>query len=142
MKTWTPSEHEVERKWHVVNADGKVLGRLCTEVTNILRGKNKAEYTPHLDVGDFVVVINCEKIKLTGKKWETKRYYRHSGWFGGLKSLSAQQLLESKPDMLIHEAVKGMLPQNKMREKMLLKLKIYVGGEHPHSAQKPEALSV
>lgn len=142
MKTWTPSKHEVERKWHVVDADGKVLGRLATEVTNILRGKNKAEYTPHIDTGDFVVVLNAKKIVMTGKKWDTKRYYRHSGWFGGLKSLSAKEMLEKSPETIILEAVKGMLPQNKMRDKLLLKLKVYEGSEHPHAAQKPEALSV
>jgi large subunit ribosomal protein L13 len=142
MKTWTPSKHEIDRNWHIVDAEGKVLGRLCTEIANILRGKNKPEYTPHIDTGDFVVVVNAEKFVLTGKKMETKRYYRHSGWFGGIKSLSAVQMLEQKPEMIIHEAVKGMLPQNKMRDKLLLKLKIYAGPEHPHTAQKPAALSV
>jgi len=142
MKTWTPSKYEIDRNWHIVDAEGKVLGRLCTEIANVLRGKNKAEYTPHIDTGDFVVVVNAEKFVMTGKKMQTKRYYRHSGWFGGIKSLTAEQMLEQKPEMIIHEAVKGMLPQNKMRDKLLLKLKIYAGPEHPHKAQKPEALSV
>jgi len=141
LKTWNAKATEIEQKWHVIDATGKVLGRLSTEISHILRGKNKATYTPHVDTGDFVVVINAEKIELTGNKWVEKRYYRHSEWFGGLKSMSAEQMREAKPDFIIREAVKGMLPKNKLARHMINKLKVYKGPEHPHHAQKPEALT-
>jgi len=130
-----------ERGWFLIDAQGQILGRLASEVASILRGKNKPVFTPHVDTGDFVVVINAEKIKLTGKKWDQKMYYRHSGYPGGLKSLSAKEVLEKKPEELIRHAVKGMLPKNRLGRKMLKKLKIYVGEEHPHEAQTPQTVS-
>ncbi len=146
-KTYNPSTYfaktgEVERKWHVVDASGKILGRLSTEIAMILRGKNKPQFTPHTDAGDFVVVINAEKIELTGNKWVEKKYYRHSEWFGGLKSLSAEQLREKDPGFIIEKAVWGMLPKNKLSRQLIKKLKIYAGPEHPHKAQKAEALNI
>ncbi len=133
---------EVERKWHVVDADGKILGRLSTEIANILRGKNKPQFTPHTDAGDFVVVVNAEKVKMTGKKWDVKNYYRHSEWFGGLKSLSAQQMREKDPGYVITHAVWGMLPKNKLSRELIKKLKVYAGPEHPHKAQKAQPLTI
>lgn len=126
-----------ERKWWVVDAEGKVLGRLATEVADVLRGKNKPIFTPHVDTGDFVVVVNAEKVKLTGKKWSEKMYHHHSGYPGGLKSVCAADLLRRKPEALIHHAVKGMLPKNRLGRKMIKKLKVYAGSEHPHEAQQP-----
>ncbi len=131
-----------DRKWVVIDAEGKVLGRLVTEIANILRGKNKPVYTPHVDTGDFVVVINAAKVKLTGKKWEQKVYYRHSGYIGGLKSLTAKEMLEKKPEELIRHAVKGMLPKNRLGRKIFKKLNVYEGSEHPHEAQQPTPLSL
>lgn len=122
-------------KWRLIDADGKVLGRLATEITNIIRGKDKPEYTPHTDTGDYVVVINAEKIVLTGNKWEDKEYQRYSGWVGGLKITTAQQMLDKHPERLIELAVKGMLPDNKIADAMIKKLKVYAGSEHPHKAQ-------
>lgn len=141
-KTYDPSTYfakdgEVERKWHVVDASGKILGRLSTEIANILRGKNKPQFTPHTDAGDFVVVINAEKVEMTGNKWVEKRYYRHSEWFGGLTSLSAQQVRDKDPGYIIEQAVWGMLPKNKLSRQLIKKLKVYKGPEHPHSAQQP-----
>jgi large subunit ribosomal protein L13 len=146
-KTYNPSSYfakdgEVERKWHVVDASGKILGRLSTEIALILRGKNKPTYTPHSDAGDFVVVVNAEKIEMTGNKWVEKRYYRHSEWFGGLKSLSAEQMREKDPAYIITKAVWGMLPKNKLSRQLINKLKVYAGPEHPHQAQKPAALNI
>jgi large subunit ribosomal protein L13 len=138
--TFARQETLTERKWWVVDADGKVLGRLATELADVLRGKNKAIFTPHVDTGDFVVVINAEKVKLTGKKLTEKMYYRHSGYLGGLKSLSAGELLRKKPEALIHHAVKGMLPKNRLGRSMIKKLKVYAGTEHPHEAQQPAPL--
>lgn len=138
--TFARQETLTERKWWVVDADGKVLGRLATELADVLRGKNKAIFTPHVDTGDFVVVINAEKVKLTGKKLTEKMYYRHSGYLGGLKSLSAGELLRKKPEALIHHAVKGMLPKNRLGRRMIKKLKVYAGTEHPHEAQQPAPL--
>jgi len=126
-----------QKKWCVVDAEGKVLGRLATEVANILRGKNKPFYTPHVDTGEFVVVINAAKVQLTGKKWTQKPYFHHSGYRGGLKELSAEALLEKKPEEMIRKAVKGMLPKNKLGRKTLKKLKVYASSEHPHEAQVP-----
>jgi len=138
MKTiFANKETLAERRWWLVDADGKVLGRLATEVADVLRGKNKAIFTPHVDTGDFVVVINAEKVKLTGNKLSDKMYHRHSGFIGGLKSISAGNLLQKKPEAVIQHAVKGMLPKNRLGRKMIKKLKVYAGPEHPHEAQQP-----
>ncbi len=142
MKTYFAGKEAIEdRNWCLVDAEGKVLGRLATEVANILRGKNKPIYTPHIDTGDFVVVVNADKVRLTGRKWEQKVYYRHSGYPGGLKSLTAKELWEKKPEELVRHAVKGMLPKNRLGRKMIKKLKIYVDNDHPHEAQKPITIS-
>lgn len=125
----------------MIDAKDKVLGRLATEVADILRGKNKAQYTPHVDTGDFVVVINAEKVQLTGKKWSQKVYYRHSGYPGGLKSISAEELLQKKPEELIRHAVRGMMPKSRLGRQMLKKLKVYTGDAHPHEAQEPALLT-
>jgi len=122
-------------KWRIVDATDKVLGRLSTEIADILRGKDKPEFTPHCDAGDYVIVTNCEKIKLTGNKWEGKIYERYSGWRSGLKKISAQDLFKKDPTALIIHSVTGMLPKNKMNDKVIKKLKVYVGNEHPHKAQ-------
>jgi large subunit ribosomal protein L13 len=134
--------NEVNRKWYIVDAEGKTLGRLATSIATILKGKHKPEYTPHVDTGDYVIVVNCEKVCLTGKKLDNKMYYRHTGYPGGLKSMDYRTLLEKKPEMAIFKAVKGMLPHNKLGRKMIKKLKVYKGSEHPHAAQKPEPLEV
>ncbi len=133
---------EVERKWYLVDASGKTLGRLASKIATVLMGKHKATYTPHVDTGDHVVVINADKVVLTGKKWDQKKYYRHSGYPGGLKVLTASQMREKHPERLIYLAVKRMLPKNKLGRKMLRKLKVYAGPEHPHEAQKPEPLDL
>lgn len=133
---------EVTREWYLVDADSKVLGRMATEIANILRGKKKAIYTPSVDTGDFVIVINAEKIALTGNKLADKTYYSHSGFPGGIKSITAGKLIDKKPEELIRKAVKGMLPKNKLARHMLKKLKIYAGAEHPHKAQQPKALDI
>lgn len=130
------------KKWLIVDADGKTLGRMAVNIANALRGKNRPEYTPHVDTGDFVVVINAEKVKLTGAKLEQKIYYRHTGYVGHLRSATAREMLEKKPEEVIMHAVKGMLPKNKLSQAMLKKLKVYRGPEHPHAAQKPAALEV
>ncbi|HBF13224.1 MAG TPA: 50S ribosomal protein L13 [Deltaproteobacteria bacterium] len=142
MATYQAKKGLVERKWHVINLEDKVLGRAATQIANILRGKNKAQYTPHVDVGDFVVAINASKIRLTGNKLEQKQYYWHSSYPGGIKSVSAQKLLKTKPNQVLIEAVKGMLPKNILGRKLIKKLKIYSGADHPHVAQKPEAYSL
>ncbi|MBN6187526.1 50S ribosomal protein L13 [Aneurinibacillus sp. BA2021] len=136
--TYMAKPNEVERKWYVVDAEGQTLGRLASEVAAILRGKFKPEFTPHVDAGDFVVVINAEKIQLTGKKMADKKYYRHSGYQGGLKVTTAGQMLATKPERVIELAVKGMLPKNRLGRKLIGKLNVYAGTEHPHQAQKPE----
>jgi large subunit ribosomal protein L13 len=130
---------EVERKWLVVDAAGQTLGRLASEVASLIRGKHKPEFTPHIDTGDFVVVINAEKIVLTGKKLQQKKYYRHSGYPGGLRTTTAQEMLNTKPERIIELAVYGMLPKNKLGHQLQTKLKVYAGAEHPHAAQQPEA---
>ncbi len=135
-------KEDVERKWYVVDASGKILGRLASQIAIRLMGKHKPIYTPHVDTGDYIIVINAEKIRLTGKKWEKKLYYRHSGYMGGLKVLTAKQMWEKRPERLIELAVKRMLPKNKLGRKMLKKLKIYAGPKHPHQAQKPIPLSL
>jgi large subunit ribosomal protein L13 len=142
MKTFVAKEHETERKWYLVDAQNKVLGRLASEIATRLRGKHKPIFTPHADTGDFIVVINAEKVALTGSKWDKKMYYRHSGYLGGLKQISAQKLLEKKPGDLIRFAVKGMLPRTSLGRRQLTKLKIYSGSTHPHEAQTPEKLEI
>jgi large subunit ribosomal protein L13 len=142
MKTEVAKLENVKRDWYLVDAQDAVLGRLATQVANVLRGKNKAIYTPSVDTGDFVIVVNAEKIALTGRKLADKTYYNHSGFTGGLKEISAGELLEKKPADLIKRAVKGMLPKNKLSRHMLKKLKIYAGGSHPHDAQQPKNLTL
>lgn len=142
MKTEVAKLENVKRDWYVVDAQDVVLGRLSTQVANILRGKNKAIYTPSVDTGDFVIVINAEKIALTGRKLADKTYYNHSGFPGGLKEVSAGELLDKKPIELIKRAVKGMLPKNKLSRHMLKKLKVYAGASHPHDAQQPKNLTL
>ena len=134
---------EVERRWYVADATDQVLGRLASRVAAILRGKHKPNYTPHVDTGDFVIVVNAEKVKLTGSKRESKTYYRHSGWAGGLRSITAAKVLAGPhPDRVVRDAVRGMLPKNSLGRKMLGKLKVYAGPDHPHAAQKPEELQL
>ena len=140
MKTYLPKVNVNERKWHLIDADGAVLGRLAAQVADILRGKNKAVYTPHLDAGDFVVVINAEKVKVTGKKETAKEYMTYSGWKGGEKYTTVEQLRAKHPEELIHHAVKGMIPKNRLGRVLLTKLKVFKGPKHPHAAQKPEPL--
>lgn len=138
MKTFMAKPLEVERKWYVIDASGQTLGRLASEVASILRGKHKAIYTPHVDTGDFVIVINADKIILTGNKLDQKKYRRHSGYPGGLKEMTYRSLLDKRPEKAIEVAVKGMLPHNRLGRKMFTKLKVYRGSEHPHQAQQPE----
>lgn len=142
MKTFMAKAEEVQRKWYVADADGKPLGRLASEVASILRGKNKPTYTPHVDTGDYVIVINAEKVVLTGNKLENKLYRRHSGWPGGLKEMNYRTLMAKSPEKVIELAVKGMLPHNSLGRAMFRKLKVYKGAEHEHQAQKPEALEI
>jgi large subunit ribosomal protein L13 len=140
MKTWNAKPADVERRWYVVDAEGETLGRLATRIADTLRGKRKPGYTPHVDTGDFVVVVNAEKIAVTGKKLEQKRYYRHSGYPGGLRSRTLAAELERRPTEVIRKAVKGMMPRNRLGRAQLGKLKVYAGPGHPHEAQQPEAL--
>ena len=140
MKTWNAKAEDVERRWYVVDAEGETLGRLATRIADTLRGKRKPEYTPHVDTGDFVVVVNAEKIAVTGKKLEEKRYYRHSGYPGGLRVRSLREELDRRPTEVVRKAVKGMLPRNRLANRQITKLKIYAGPEHPHEAQRPEPL--
>ncbi|WP_456434398.1 50S ribosomal protein L13 [Thermosulfuriphilus sp.] len=142
MKTPLPKVNEIKRKWYVVDAKDKVLGRLATQIALRLRGKHKPEFTPHLDTGDFIIVINADKVRLTGKKLSDKFYYRHSGYMGGLKVRSAAQMLSQKPEEVIRLAVKRMLPKNRLSRKLLKKLKVYRGEVHPHQAQRPEKLEL
>src|SRR5881398_3203669 len=140
MKTWNAKPGEVSRDWYVVDAEGQTLGRLATQIADTLRGKNKPQYTPHVDTGDFVVVVNAEKVAVTGNKLDQKRYYRHSGYPGGLKSRTLREQLERRPTEVIRKAVKGMLPKNRLARRQLSKLKVYAGPNHPHTAQNPELL--
>jgi large subunit ribosomal protein L13 len=142
MKTFVATPANRERNWVVVDATGKTLGRLATQIADTLRGKTKPEYTPHCDVGDFVVVVNAERIAVTGNKLEDKKYYRHSGYPGGLKERSLAEMLERRPEQVIRLAVKGMLPRNRLARQQLTKLKVYAGPDHPHTAQKPEPLEI
>ncbi len=142
MKTYVATPNDRERNWVLVDANGLNLGRLSTQLADLLRGKRKPTYTPHCDVGDFVVVINAEKISVTGNKREEKRYYRHSGYPGGIKSRTLAEMLERRPEEVIRLAVKGMLPRNRLARKQITKLKIYAGPEHPHAAQQPQPLEI
>jgi large subunit ribosomal protein L13 len=142
MKTYQAKKEEIEHQWYLVNAEGKVLGRLSTELAKILKGKNKPTYTPYLDTGDFVIVVNAGKVTLTGKKMKDKIYYHHTGYPGGIKEITAEKLLLKKPTEMIKTAVKGMLPKNSLGRQMLRKLKIYAGPNHPHEAQKPIPLEL
>ena len=141
MKSYMARKGEVPRQWYVVDAQNKVLGRLASRVAMVLRGKNKANFTPHTDAGDFVVVLNAAQVRMTGRKLDQKCYYRHSGYTGGLKTTTARQLLNKKPEEVLRHAVRGMLPKNSLGRQLLKKLKIYAGGEHPHQAQRPVALT-
>ena len=142
MKTYVATPATRERNWLVVDATGKTLGRLATELANTLHGKNKPQYTPHCDVGDFVIVVNAEKVSVTGNKRQEKRYYRHSGYPGGLRSRSFEEMIERRPEEVIRLAVKGMLPRNRLGRQQLRKLKIYAGPDHPHQAQQPAPMEV
>jgi large subunit ribosomal protein L13 len=139
-KTYMARPADIERNWYVVDAEDKVLGRLAAEVATILRGKHKPQFTPHMDTGDFVIIVNAEKIKLTGKKWEKKTYYWHTGYPGGLRSRTATELRSRQPEEIIRKAVWGMMPKNSLGRNQMKKLKIYAGPEHPHMAQMPEPL--
>jgi large subunit ribosomal protein L13 len=142
MKTFVAKEKEVSKKWYLIDAKDKVLGRMATQIAMRLRGKHKPIYTPHADTGDFVVVVNADKVVLTGKKWDNKFYYRHSGYIGGLKQILAKDLREKKPRDILRFAVRGMLPKNSLGRRQLRKLKVYVGPDHPHQAQQPEKLEI
>lgn len=135
-KTWMAKKEETQREWRLIDATDQTLGRMATAVANILRGKNKPEYTPHVDVGDFVVIINSDKVKLSGKKLEQKKYYRHTGFFGGIKEKTIKTAMQDDSTQIIISAVKGMLPNNRLNRLVLKKLNVYKGSEHPHSAQK------
>ncbi|MGC8878392.1 MAG: 50S ribosomal protein L13 [Anaerolineae bacterium] len=142
MRTYSAKPHEIEREWLVVDAQGQTLGRLATQVAAILRGKHKPFYTPHVDCGDFVIVVNAEKVRVTGKKLDQKIYYRHSGYPGGLKQVSLRRQLTLHPERVIEAAVRGMLPKNRLGRKLFKKLKVYAGPAHPHQAQKPKVLNI
>lgn len=141
-KTPVIKKDEVKRKWYLIDAEGKILGRLASKIAEILMGKNKPTYTPNVDTGDFVIVINAEKVKVTGKKLLDKVYYKHSGYLGGLKKETLFSLLNRRPEFVIKHAVKGMLPKNKLARRMIKKLKVYRGCQHPHQAQKPEVIEI
>jgi len=142
MKTYMAKSEGVEKKWFLIDGEGKTVGRVSTKIAGLLRGKEKPEFTPHADIGDFVIVINADKMKFTGKKWEDKRYYWHTGHPGGIKSIPAGDLSSRKPGEILKKAVWGMLPKNKWQKKLITRVKIYTGNEHPHSPQKPETLEV
>jgi large subunit ribosomal protein L13 len=142
MKTYLAPVNEIERKWYVVDAEDKILGRLATEIASRLRGKHKPTFSPFMDNGDFIIVTNAEKIQLTGKKWDDKKYYHHTGYMGGIKEATAKELLEKHPTDLVIKAVKGMLPKNKLGRAQLKKLKVYAGSDHPHKAQQPAELVI
>lgn len=141
-KTKSAKKEEVQRKWHIIDADGEIVGRMCTTVANLLRGKHKPSYTPHVDTGDFVIIVNAEKVRFTGEKWDKKEYQRYSGYPGGQKSRTAKEALEKKPHFIVENAVRGMLPKNRLGRQMFKKMFVYAGGEHPHAAQKPEPLKL
>jgi large subunit ribosomal protein L13 len=138
--TYSAKQSDIKEKWIIVDAKGAVLGRLASNIAARLRGKHNPLFTPHVDAGDWVVVVNADKVVLTGRKWQKKNYYRHSGYIGGLKTITAQKLMEKRPEDLIRFAVKGMLPKNRLGRKLFKKLKVYTGDQHPHAAQQPEPL--
>jgi len=140
MKTYMARTQDFEKKWFLIDAGGKPVGRVATRIANVLRGKTKPQFTPHADIGDYVVVVNAEKVVFTGKKWEQKFYYRHSGYPGGIKSISAGKLHEKNPEEILRKAVWGMLPKNKWQKKLIARLKVYSGESHPHEAQQPRPL--
>ncbi|MGV3740540.1 MAG: 50S ribosomal protein L13 [Gammaproteobacteria bacterium] len=142
MKTFSAKAHEVKRDWYIVDATNKTLGRLAAQIAHRLRGKHKAEYTPHVDTGDYIVVTNVEAIKVTGRKFKNKIYYSHTGFPGGIKEISFEKLQAKHPERVLERAVKGMLPKNSLGREMYRKLKVYVGSEHPHAAQQPKTLSI
>ena len=142
MKTYTARAEDLEREWFLVNAEGKTLGRLASEIAQVLRGKHKPIYTPHLDCGDYVIVVNAEKVRVTGRKLDQKMYYRHTGYPGGIKSISLRNQLQKHPERVLQAAVRGMLPKNRLGRKMLKKLKVYAGDSHPHKAQQPKSLEL
>lgn len=142
MKTQFAKTGEVERRWYLVDAADKVLGRLASQIAKYLRGKNKPQFTPNADVGDFIVVINAEKVKLTGNKLEQKTYYHHSGYIGSIKAETAKSRIQRKPELMINDAVQGMLPKNRLGRTLIKKLKVYRGADHPHAAQQPEILNI
>lgn len=142
MKTYVANSNDRQRDWVIIDATGLTLGRLATQIAELLRGKSKPEFTPHVDTGDFVVVINAEKIAVTGNKRAEKMYYRHSGYPGGLKERTLEEMLERRPEEVLRKAVKGMLPKNRLARKQLTKLKVYAGADHPHEAQQPKALEI
>lgn len=141
MKTFSPTPEHIDRQWFVVDAENQVLGRLAAHIAHRLRGKHKPEFAPHMDNGDFIIVVNCEKIRVTGKKLQQKKYYRHSGYVGGLREVSLERLLETKPAEALRIAVRGMLPRNRISRVLLKKLKLYSGPTHPHTAQTPQPLT-
>ena len=142
MKTYLPKVNEAERAWHLVDAQGQVLGRMATQVVRLLRGKHKAIFTPHMDTGDFVVVINAGKVVLTGKKLKDKVYYRHSGYPGGIKSTTPDRVLKEKPERVVEKAIRGMLPKTRLGDALFRKVKVYAGGTHPHTAQRPQPYAI
>lgn len=142
MKTYMARSEDIDKKWYLIDGEGKTVGRLATKIAMLLRGKEKPQFTPHADIGDFVIVLNADKLKFTGKKWDQKTYYRHTGHPGGIKSITAGELLEKHPEDILKKAVWGMLPKNKWQKKLITRLKIYTGTEHPHAPQQPENLEV
>ncbi|NJB67482.1 large subunit ribosomal protein L13 [Desulfobaculum xiamenense] len=142
MKTYSPKPEDISHEWFVVDAEDKILGRLATEISRRLRGKHKAEFAPHVDCGDFIVVVNAEKIKVTGNKLDQKTYYRHTGYPGGLRETSLKDMLDTKPEEVILKAVRGMLPKNRLGRAIIKKLKVYAGPEHPHASQQPKPLDI
>lgn len=142
MKTYTPKLEDIQRQWYVVDAEDQILGRLATRIASVLRGKHKPMFTPHLDTGDYVVVINAEKVRLSGDKAEKKEYFRHSGYVGGGRHIPFKRMLQTHPDRVIRLAVKGMLPKNKLGRRMRKKLRVYAGSEHPHESQQPKQLEI
>lgn len=142
MKTYSAKPKDIQRKWYLVDADGLILGRMATRIADILRGKDKPIFTPHLDTGDFVIVINAEKVRLTGRKPEQKEYQRYSGYPGGLKKITFRRMLETHPERIIEHAVRGMIPHNRLGRAVIKKLKVYAGPDHPHEAQMPEVLKI
>ncbi len=142
MSSYMARSEDFEKKWYIIDGEGKTVGRLSTKIARLLRGKEKPQFTPHADIGDFVIVVNADKVKFTGKKWEQKKYYWHTGYPGGIKSITANDLAKKKPEEILRKAVWGMLPKNKMQDKLISRLKVYTGTEHPHVSQQPENLEV